>query len=70
MKIKVSLGQVAQKCCLSLMSFGCPQGETERAVELVQELREQGTASSCRDAMLSVSLSSGVHFPILCRDNL
>lgn len=28
-KIMANLGQATQKCCLSLMSFGCPQGETE-----------------------------------------
>lgn len=36
MKIKASLGQAPEEGCLSLMSFGHPQGETERAVDLMQ----------------------------------
>lgn len=71
MKIKANLRQASQKGCVSLMSFDCLQGETGRAVDLVQVwIQRTRTASSHRGAVLSMCWVVMSMSPSLCRDSL
>lgn len=71
MKIVASFGQAPQKGCFCLTSIGCLQGETWKAVDLVQVwIQRTRTASSQRGAVLSMCRVVTSMSPSICRHSL